>query len=57
MPTYPFRRAMTDSANVRAWREGRFRLRYPGFEVDVLHRDGTRAHGGMLLSTVRAEYR
>ena len=57
MPSYPFRRAMADSANVRAWREGRFRLRYPGFEVDVLRRDRTRAHGGTLLGTVRAEYR
>ncbi len=57
MPTYPFRRAMSDSANVKDWREGRFRLRYPGFEVDVLHRDGTPVHGGTLLGTVRAEYR
>ena len=48
---------MSDSANVKAWREGRFRLRYPGFEVDVLHRDGTPAHGGTLLATVRGEYR
>lgn len=57
MPTYPFRRALADSANVTAWREGRFRLRYPGFEVDVLHRDGSPAHGGTLLGTLRAEYR
>lgn len=57
MPTYQFRRAMADNANVKAWREGRFRPRYPGFEVDVLHRDGTRAHGATLLGTVRAEYR
>jgi hypothetical protein len=57
MPTYPFRRAMADSANVKAWRERRFRMRYPGFEVDVLHPDGTSAHGGTLLGTVRAEYR
>jgi hypothetical protein len=57
MPTYQFRRAMADAANVKAWREGRFRGRYPGFEVDVLHRDGTRAHGGTLLGTIRAEYR
>jgi hypothetical protein len=57
MPTYQFRRAMADNANVKAWREGRFRPRYPGFEVDVLRRDGTRAHGATLLGTVRAEYR
>ena len=48
---------MSDSANVKDWREGRFRLRYPGFEVDVLHRDGTPVHGGTLLGTVRAEDR
>ena len=57
MPTYQYRRAMADAVNVKAWREGRFRLRYPGFEVDVLHRDGTVAHGGTLLGTIRAEYR
>jgi len=57
MPTYPYRRALADSANVKAWREGRFRSRYPGFEVDVLHRDGTPAHGATLLGTLRAEYR
>ncbi len=57
MPTYQFRRAMSDSANVKTWRDGRFRLRYPGFEVDVLHRDGSPVHGATLLSTVRAEYR
>jgi hypothetical protein len=56
MPTYPFRRAMTDAANVRAWREGRFRLRYPGFEVDVVGSDGRNVHGATRLGTVRAEY-
>jgi hypothetical protein len=53
MPTYP----MADGANVRSWREGRFRLRYPGFEVDVKGRDGRNVHGATLLSTVRSEYR
>jgi hypothetical protein len=57
MPTYPFRRAMADSANVAAWREGRFRLRYPGFEVDVVGSDGRNVHGATLLANVRAEYR
>jgi hypothetical protein len=57
MPTYPFRRALADTANVKAWREGRFRLRYPGFEVNVLGRDGRAVHGATLLATVRAEYR
>ena len=57
MPTYPYRRALADSANVKAWREGPLPPRYPGFEVDVLHRDGTPAHGATLLGTLRAEYR
>ena len=43
--------------NVRAWRDGRFRLRYPGFEVVVVGRDGRDVHGATLLGTVRAEYR
>ena len=57
MPTYRFQRAMADVANVRAWREGRFRSRYPGFEVVVVGRDGRDVHGATLLGTVRAEYR
>ena len=57
MPTYPYRRAMADTANVKDWREGRFRLRYPGFEVIVLNRDGSPVHGATLLGTIRAEYR
>ena len=57
MPTYRFRRAMADASNVRAWREGRFRLHYPGFEVVVVGRDGRDVHGATLLGTVRAEYR
>ena len=57
MPTYRFRRAMADNANVRAWRDGRFRLRYPGFDVVVVGRDGRDVHGATLLGTVRDEYR
>ena len=57
MPTYRFQRAMADAANVRAWRDGRFRSRYPGFEVVVVGRDGRDVHGATLLGTVRAEYR
>ena len=57
MPQYRFRRALSDGANVAAWKEGRFQPTYPGFEVDVLGADGRRVHGATLLGTVRAEYR
>jgi hypothetical protein len=56
LPSYPFRRAMSDRSTVRAWKEGRFRERYPGFDVDVVGRDGRRIHGGTLLGTVRDEH-
>lgn len=53
---YPFERALRNSANVRAWREGRFLQTYPGFDVEVKEADGTKAHGAKLLSTVRDSY-
>ena len=57
MPQYRFRRALSDGANVAAWKEGRFQPTYPGFEVDVLGADGRRVHGATLLGTVRGEHR
>ena len=56
MPTYPFERAMKNSASVTRWREHRFLPQYPGFGVDVLRADGHRAHGRTLLGTVRDTY-
>ena len=57
LPGYPFHRAAADRMNVAAWKRTRFQPRYPGFEVDVLGRDGRSVHGATLLETVRAEYR
>jgi hypothetical protein len=56
LPQYPFERAMKNVANVRAWRDRRFHQAYPGFEVEVLHASGRKAHGNMLLGTVRDSY-
>jgi len=56
MPQYRFRRALSDRANVAAWKEGRFQPAYPGFDVDVLGADGRRVHGGTLLGTLRREF-
>jgi hypothetical protein len=57
MPGYPFKRAAPDRINVKAWKRSRFQPRYPGFEVDVIGRDGRVVHGATLLETVRYEYR
>ncbi len=41
---------------VDAWKKGRFHYVYPGFAVEVLLADGTRARGNMRLGTVRDSY-
>jgi hypothetical protein len=56
LPQYPFERAMKNRASVARWIAVRFLRTYPGFEVDVLKSSGERAHGRMLLSTVRDGY-
>ena len=56
LPPYPQMRAMANRSNVKQWKERRFESVYPGFDVDVIGRDGRRVHGGTLLETVRAEY-
>ena len=53
---YPYERMLKGSNNVRDWREGRFAMHYPGFEVRVLNSSGHTAHGGTLLTTVRDTY-
>jgi hypothetical protein len=56
LPGYPFKHQRSGADNVAAWRSGRFAQKYPGFTVAVLLHDGTEAHGGTLLATVRASY-
>ena len=53
---FRFERALRNTANVRDWKDGRFRLLYDKYEIDVLRADGTKAHGNHLLSTVRDTY-
>jgi hypothetical protein len=53
---YDYRRMMMNRAHVRGWIDGRFRLCYPDYQVDVLLADGTRAHGNYRLATVRDTY-
>ena len=56
LPGYPFQNAAKNSMNVADWKEHRFRINYPGFDVAVLDGDGNRVHGGTLLATVRDSY-
>jgi len=53
LPQYPYKRAMANRSDVKAWKETRFQPHYPGFQVDVIDAYGRRAHGGKLLRTVR----
>jgi hypothetical protein len=53
LPPYRYRRAMKNTANVRKWKTDRFAASYPGFDVDVIARNGRAVHGGTRLSTVR----
>ncbi len=56
LPTYPYERAAKNGMTVAQWKENRFKLCYPGFDVDVLDGDGSAVHGGMQLGTVRDSY-
>jgi len=53
---YPYERALKGSNHVKAWRDHRFAMHYPGFEVQVLNASGYVAHGDTLLTTVRDTY-
>ena len=55
-PQYQYTRAMQNRASVTDWAVGRFGTSYPGFSVDVLKVDGSKAHGRTRLSTVRDTY-
>ena len=41
---------------VAGWKQRRFRAVYPGFDVDVLMRNGAPARGNAFLQTVRETY-
>lgn len=56
LPQYNYHRAAGDDITVQTWKETRFRLSYPGFEVDVIDRRGNSVQGNTKLETVRAGY-
>lgn len=56
VPGFTYERAMKNDANVVQWRRQRFAQRYPGYNVEVLRADGTTAHGGTRLGTLRRGY-
>jgi len=56
LPSFDFARRLPDERTVADWIAIRFHERYRGFDVAVLHVDGSRAHGNTLLGNVRAGY-
>ncbi len=57
IPGYGYQRQLTGSKTVKEWRDGRFRTRYPGFDVEVLDVDGNvsigQAYGGNIAAPCR----
>jgi hypothetical protein len=56
LPQYPYGVAASGAITIDAWKRGRFRLAYPGYEVKVLNRRGRALPGNTRLSTVRDSY-
>jgi hypothetical protein len=56
MPTYPYENAARDAWTVTHWKRERFKMTYPGFEVDVLKGNLEAASGRTQLETVRNSY-
>ncbi|MDH3688704.1 MAG: hypothetical protein OEU36_04390 [Gammaproteobacteria bacterium] len=56
LPQYPFEIAASGDITVEAWKQGRFRQAYPGYEVKVLDARRTPVQGNTRLSTVRDTY-
>jgi hypothetical protein len=56
MPGYDYKRKAPNSFRVSQWIERRFRPKYPGFGVEVLKADGSKAHGNTRLGTVRGTF-
>ncbi len=54
LPAYPFARQAPGSTTVAAWKK-RIHQNYPGYTCDVLHEDGSVAHGLTLLKNVRKD--
>ncbi len=56
LPQYNYHRAAENNITVENWKATRFRLSFPGFDVDVMAREGNSVQGNMKLSTVRETY-
>jgi hypothetical protein len=56
IPGYDYERKLKGSATVSDWISGRFKKKYPGYNVRVLKADGTKASGQTRLTTVRDTY-
>ncbi len=56
LPQYNYQRAAENEITVENWKAQRFRLSYPGFEVDVVDARGNSVQGNTKLGTVRESY-
>lgn len=55
IPQYRFFNAAPSSWTVSEWKSNRFNMCYPGYDVEVYTKSGTKAAGNMKLSTVRGD--
>lgn len=53
IPSYPYSIAAKDAMTVNDWKNQRFKMAFPGYDVDVFQKDGTRAMGQTLLRNIR----
>ena len=57
LPPYDrWEKALRGDKSVEFWKNKRFFVCFPGYEVDVLKADGTVARGNNFLNTVRDSY-
>lgn len=56
LPTYPYKRALSEDATASSWIKGRFSKVYPGYQVDVIDGEGNPVKGNSKLKTVRGTY-
>jgi hypothetical protein len=52
LPAYGYLKRAPGTMTVVSWRS-RFQQSYPGYTCDVLHKDGSAAHGNTQLNKVR----
>lgn len=53
---YPYSKKAWNDKTVSSWKSSRFLSNYPGYDVDVLDRDGNSRSGHTRLGTIRATY-